>query len=49
MCAFVFLARNGLRLDANEISTVQMVTLLATGEIEESEFAAWPRENSESA
>ncbi len=49
IAGYVFLASNGLRLIATEIDVVQVVTLLAGSEIDESEFAAWLRRNSESA
>ena len=47
MSAYVFLAANGLRLTAAEVDVVQVVTLLATREIDEVEFAAWLRDNCE--
>ncbi len=47
MSAYVFLAANGLRLTAAEVDVVQVVTLLAASEIDEVEFAAWLRDNSE--
>lgn len=49
MAGYVFLASNGLRLTAPEVGVVQAVTLLAESEIDESEFAAWLRENCDSA
>ncbi len=48
MAGYVFLACNGLRLTASELDVFQVVTLLAASEIEESNFAAWLRENCES-
>jgi len=48
MAGYVFLACNGLRLTVSELDVFQVVTLLAASEIEESEFAAWLRENCES-
>jgi death-on-curing protein len=48
MSAYVFLAANGLQLTATELDAVQVVTLLAAGEINGDAFAAWLRENSES-
>lgn len=48
MAGYVFLACNGLRLTASELDVFQVITLLAASEIEESEFAAWLRENCES-
>ena len=48
MAGYVFLACNGLRLTASELDVFHVVTLLAASEIEESEFAAWLRENCES-
>ena len=47
MCAFVFLAENGFRLMAREVEVVQVVTLLAAGEIDEAAFAAWLRDSTE--
>ena len=47
MCAYLFLAENGFRLIANEVEVVQVVTLLAAGEINEAAFAAWLRDNTE--
>ncbi len=49
MAGYVFLASNGLRLTATEIDVAQVVMLLAGSEIDESEVAAWLRENCESA
>ena len=49
MAGYVFLASNDLQLAATEVDVVQVVTLLAAGEIAESEYAAWLRENCESA
>jgi len=49
MAGYVFLAINGLHLLAEEMDVVRVVTLLAAGEIGETEFAAWLRKNSESA
>lgn len=49
MAGYVFLARNGLRLTASEVDVVQVVTLLAASEIDESQFAAWLRNNCHSA
>ncbi|MBT8087181.1 MAG: type II toxin-antitoxin system death-on-curing family toxin [Gammaproteobacteria bacterium] len=45
MAGYVFLASNDLRLTATEVDVVRVVTLLAASEIDESEFAAWLREN----
>ena len=47
MAGYVFLASNELQLTATEVDVVQVVTLLAAGEIGESEYAAWLRENCE--
>ena len=47
MCALVFLAENGFRLIAREVEVVQVVTLLAAGEIDEAAFAGWLRDNAE--
>ena len=49
MAGYVFLASNDLQLTATEVDVVQVVALLASSEIGESEFAAWLRENCESA
>jgi death-on-curing protein len=49
MAGYVFLASNDLKLTATEVDVVQVVTLLAAGEIGEAEYAAWLRENCESA
>ena len=46
LCAFLFLAENGLWLMADEVEVVQVVTLLAANEIEEAAFAAWLRDKS---
>ncbi len=48
MTAFVFLARNGMRLVASEIDATHIVTALAAGELDEATFAAWLRDNCES-
>lgn len=47
LSAYVFLAANGVRLTASELDTVQVVTLVAASEIDEAEFAAWLRKNSD--
>ncbi len=47
MSAYIFTAENGLQLRAPEVQVVQTVTLLATREIDEAEFAAWLREHAE--
>jgi death-on-curing protein len=49
MAGYVFLGRNGVQLTATEVDVVRVVTLLAAGEIGESEYAAWLRENCETA
>ena len=49
MAGYVFLASNGLRMTASEIDVVHVVTLLASSEFDQIEFAAWLRENCESA
>lgn len=46
MSAYVFMAANGIQLASPEVKAVSIVTLLATREIDEPEFAAWLRENS---
>lgn len=48
MAAFVFLARNGMRLVASEIDATHIVTALAAGELDEATFAAWLRDGCES-
>ncbi len=48
VAAYVFLASNGLRLIATEVDAAQVVTLLAAGEIDETAFSAWLRNNCES-
>ena len=48
MTAFVFLARNGMRLVASEIDAAHIVTALAAGELDEATFAAWLRDGCES-
>ena len=47
MSAYVFMAANGIQLTSPEVEAVSTVTLLATREIDEAEFAAWLRENSQ--
>jgi len=47
VAAYVFLASNGLRLVATEVDAAQVVTLLAAGEIDETAFSAWLRNNCE--
>ena len=47
LCAWLFLAESAFRLMADEVEVVQVVTLLAASEIEETAFAAWLRDNSE--
>ena len=47
MAAYVFLTRNGLRLDADEASAARAVFDLAAGQITEEEFAQWLRDNCE--
>ncbi|NNL54390.1 MAG: type II toxin-antitoxin system death-on-curing family toxin [Woeseia sp.] len=49
MAGYVFLASNDLQLTATEVDVVQVVTLLAAGEIREAELVVWLRENCESA
>ena len=49
MTAYVFLARNGLRLIASEIDAVTVVTALAAGDLDEVAFATWLRGNCEPA
>ena len=45
LTAYVFLGRNGLDLSASETNVVAAMLALASGELKESEFAAWLREN----
>jgi death-on-curing protein len=45
MTGYVFLTRNGLDLEAPEADATQMVLALAAGELTESQFAAWLRDN----
>jgi len=49
MAGYVFLVSNDLQLTDTEVDVVQAVTLLAASEISESEYAAWLRENCETA
>ena len=44
MAAYVFLARNGVRLDAPEAEAAHTVRNLAVGELNEDRFAAWLRD-----
>ncbi len=48
MTAYLFLARNGLRLLASEVDAAQVVNALAANELDEAEFAAWLRDRCES-
>ena len=48
MTAYVFLARNGLRLSSSEVDAAQIVNALAAHELDEAEFAAWLRDSCES-
>lgn len=45
LAAYVFLKINGLKLQADEISTTQTVLELASGELDEETFANWLRSN----
>jgi len=45
LAAYTFLKINGLTLKADEISATQFVLGLASGEINEDEFADWLRRN----
>ncbi|ADE16414.1 death-on-curing family protein [Nitrosococcus halophilus Nc 4] len=45
MAAYVFLARNGLRLTAPEDKATYMMRALAAGDIDEATFAVWLRDN----
>lgn len=49
MTAYVFLARNGLRLTAPEIDATQILSALAANQLGEADFAAWLRESCESS
>lgn len=49
MAAYIFLARNGVRLSALEAEATHTVVALAAGEIDEPAFAAWLRQNAEQA
>ena len=48
MTAYLFLARNGLRLLASEVDAAQVVNALAANELDEAEIAAWLRDRCES-
>ena len=48
MAAYVFLATNGFRLVATELDAAQVMTLLASSEIDEVAFSAWLQKNCES-
>ena len=48
MAAYVFLASNGFRLVATELDAAQVMTLLASSEIDEVAFSAWLQKNCES-
>lgn len=43
MAAYIFLARNGLRLTAPDDAATRAVLALAAGDMTEDEFAAWLR------
>jgi death-on-curing family protein len=45
VAAYVFLARNGLKLTASEASATHSVLALAAGEMSEAAFSAWLRES----
>jgi len=45
MAAFMFLARNGLRLNADEITATTMTLALASSDIDEEPYANWLRQN----
>jgi death on curing protein len=45
MTAYVFLARNGLRLTAPENQAIDAMTALAAGDTDEAAFAVWLRSN----
>jgi len=48
MTAYVFLARNGLRLLASEIDAAQIMIALAADELGEAELASWLRDSCDS-
>lgn len=45
MTGYVFLARNGLRLNAGEADATQAVIALAAGNMDEDAFARWLRDH----
>lgn len=45
MTGYVFLARNGLQLDAGEADATQAVIALAAGDMDEEAFALWLRDH----
>lgn len=47
MCAYMFLALNGLRLTADQVTATAMTLALAASDADESEYAAWLRDNTE--
>jgi death-on-curing protein len=49
IAAYVFLARNGLRLSASEASATHTMLALAGGEMSEAAFAGWLRESTHAA
>ena len=47
MAVYVFLARNGIVLCADEADTAAAITGLAAGTLTESQFSAWLKKNTE--
>jgi len=47
MSAYIFLALNGLRLTADQVTATAMTLALAASDAEESEYAAWLRDNTD--
>lgn len=45
MTGYVFLARNNLQLTASEFEATRFVLALASGEMQEEDFAEWLRKN----
>jgi death-on-curing protein len=45
MTAYIFLARNGLSLTATEADATHAILRLASGELQEAQFARWLKDN----
>ena len=45
MTAYIFLACNGLSLIATEVAATQTILQLASGELQEAQFARWLKDN----